>query len=84
MIYYEEGNRYWCNDNYELHREDGPAVEYVNGDRSWYRDGKPHREDGPAIDWVSNGLQEWWFNGQQFNVNSQEEFERILKIKAFW
>ena len=40
--------------NKVLHREDGPAKEYVNGDKHWYKNGKLHREDGPAIE-CSNG-----------------------------
>lgn len=45
-----------------LHREDGPAVEYLNGDKYWYIDGKLHREDGPAVEWY-NGDKEWYING---------------------
>ena len=41
----------------KLHREDGPAVEYVNGSKSRYIDDKLHREDGPAIE-RSNGIKE--------------------------
>ena len=33
-----------------LHREDGPAIEYANGNKHWYLNGKLHREDGPAIE----------------------------------
>ena len=47
-----------------LHREDGPAVEYVDGDKVWYLNGKLHREDGPAIEWA-NGSREWWLNGKR-------------------
>ena len=33
-------NRYWVNEeNHVLHREDGPAIELVNGDRIWYENG---------------------------------------------
>lgn len=32
-----------------LHRVDGPAVEYKNGNTSWYLNGLRHREDGPAV-----------------------------------
>jgi len=27
---------------------------------------------------------QWWVNGLQLEVNSQEEFERMTKLKAFW
>ena len=31
-------NRWYIND--QLHREDGPAVEYANGDKHWYLNGQ--------------------------------------------
>ena len=43
----------------QLHREDGPAVEWSTGTRFWYRNGKRHRDDGPAIEWEAGG-QEWF------------------------
>ena len=46
------------------HREDGSAVEYANGTKAWYLNGKPHREDGPAIEHIK-GNKEWWVNGKR-------------------
>jgi len=46
-----------------LHREDGHAVEYANGYKEWYINGKRHREDGPAIEYA-NGYKEWYINGK--------------------
>jgi hypothetical protein len=46
------------------HREDGPAVEYPDGDKSWYINGKLHREDGPAIEYADGG-KEWYSNGKR-------------------
>jgi thermostable 8-oxoguanine DNA glycosylase len=50
--------------NGELHREDGPAIEYVNGDKSWYLDGKCHREDGPAMEYA-NGDKHWYLDNKR-------------------
>jgi hypothetical protein len=62
--------------NGNLHREDGPAIEYANGDKEWYIDGKFHREDGPAIEYV-NGDKYWYINGEEL---TEEEFnQRINK-----
>ena len=44
-----------------LHREDGPAIEYIGGGKSWYRNGVEHRTDGPAHEWW-NGEKEYWIN----------------------
>ena len=44
----EDGVVEWRLDG-QLHRMDGPAVEWPDGYRAWYFMGKLHREDGPAI-----------------------------------
>jgi hypothetical protein len=31
--------------NGKLHREDGPAIEYANGDKSWWRNGIRYTEE---------------------------------------
>jgi hypothetical protein len=49
--------------NGKLHREDGPAVEYADGDKYWYLNGKCHRVDGPAVE-ESNGDKFWYLNGK--------------------
>ena len=45
------------------HREDGPAIEFVDGDKQWYCNGKPHREVGPAIEYA-NGTKKWLVNNK--------------------
>lgn len=57
-----------------LHREDGPAIEYLNGDKAWYRDGKLHREDGPAVEYVDGG-KEYWYGGEYYSdVKNDDSF----------
>lgn len=31
------------------HREDGPAIIHLNGDKLWYIENECHRLDGPAV-----------------------------------
>jgi len=69
--------------NGKLHREDGAAVEYANGDKQWYLNGKCHRIDGPAVEHV-NGYNSWYSNDQFVPCETQEQFERLMKLKAFW
>jgi len=52
----------WYNENYRLHRENGPAVELKNGFKYYYINGKFHREDGPAIE-NANGDKYYYING---------------------
>ena len=57
---------YYYNSEVKCHRLDGPAVEYVNGDKYWIVDGNRHRLDGPAI-MCSDGYKEWWINNEEYN-----------------
>ena len=54
---------FWYNEDGKLHREDGPAVEQVNGHREWYQNDKLHRVDGPAVERI-NGDKLWFQNGE--------------------
>jgi hypothetical protein len=45
------------------HREDGPAIEWANGEKEWFINGDLHREDGPACEWA-DGEKEWFINGK--------------------
>ena len=72
MIQDGHGNKYWYKEGY-IHREDGPAIEYVDGEKLWYKEGKRHREDGPAIERV-DGRKEYWKNGRMW---TDEELNEI-------
>ena len=77
-----DGHKVWYKHG-DRHREDGPAIEHHNGDKLWYLNGKCHREDGPACE-RANGDKLWYLNGERLDCHSQEEFETLLKLKAFW
>jgi len=40
---------------------DGPAIEWADGTKLWYQNGRRHRTDGPAVEWTS-GNREWYQN----------------------
>ena len=52
------------NDAGQLHREDGPAIVYMDGRQFWYQNGKLHREDGPAVVDTMWRTKEWWKHGK--------------------
>lgn len=80
----EAGTKYWYL-NGLLHREGGPAVEFTSGDKFYYFHGKRHREDGPAIEGAAGSKRwYWYYHGEYIQCTSQQEFERLIKIKAFW
>jgi hypothetical protein len=82
-IIYASGRAVWLQYG-RFHREDGPAI-----DRSWaqfwYLHGKLHREDGPAVTYNNDFRpKEWWVDGKKVPCDSQEKFERLMKLKGFW
>ena len=66
----EKGTTRWYKDAKctILHRENGPAVEWAGGTKSWYQNGQLHRTDGPAIE-HSIGTKEWFQNGQRHRAD---------------
>tara|TARA_R100000951_G_scaffold106063_1_gene100301 strand:- start:2 stop:676 length:675 start_codon:yes stop_codon:yes gene_type:complete len=61
--------------NGELHREDGPAVEYADEPGQWYLHGKLHREDGPAES-MDNG--HWWYLHGKLHREGGPAIEQLL------
>lgn len=59
---HENGSKSWYNSNGELHRDDGPAIEWYDGSNRWFINGKRHRNDGPAIE-HGDGTKAWYING---------------------
>ena len=52
----------------QLHRTDGPAVEWTTGNYEWWLNGKRHRLGGPAIQTIDGNY--WWYmNGQLHRVD---------------
>ena len=51
---------FYYKDN-QLHREDGPAVEYSTGEKEWWINGLQHRIGGPAKEMLNH--QEWYMDG---------------------
>jgi len=70
-----EGTKRWHNEQGELHREGGPAIECANGTKYWYHNDKLHREDGPAIEWA-DGTKYWFVNGKEL---TEAEFKARTK-----
>ena len=74
------GNRHWC-------------YRWTDGDLSYWvadDDRTPpttttilHRMDGPARTWLDANIQEWWYQGVRVGVDTQEDFERWLELRAF-
>ena len=48
----------------------------------YYFEGKIHKMDGPAYEF-NNGEKIWWFCGEFIDCSTQNEFEKIIKLKIF-
>jgi hypothetical protein len=59
IVYYKNGL---------VHREDGPAIIFFNGDKTWYKNGKFNRINGPSIE-LSNGTKCWCQNGRFHKID---------------
>jgi len=55
-------------DQSEVHRTDGPAVEFVDGTKRWCQNGELHREDGPAVEFT-DGTKIWFQNGKRHRID---------------
>ena len=72
---YVNDDKYW-HLNGNLHRTDGPAIEWANGDKHWYINDKLHRADGPAVEYT-DGFKRWYVNGKEY---TEEEFDIIKEV----
>lgn len=48
----------------EVHREDGPAVEFTDGSKVWFLHGRQHRDAAPAIEYA-DGTVVWFQCGKR-------------------
>ncbi len=64
--------RWYKYDTSKLHKINGPAIEYIDGEKYWYDDDKLHRMDGPAVEYV-NGKKYWYINGENL---TEEQFNQ--------
>ena len=69
------GTRWYRNVMGQLHRTNGPAIEYADGSKAWYQNGLRHRTDGPAVEY-SDGVKAWFINGEEL---SEAEFNQRVK-----
>jgi hypothetical protein len=61
----EVGNKFWCNDKGQFHREDGPAIVWEDGSKEWWFNDELHRLDGKK---------EWYIHDDQIDCKNNEEF----------
>lgn len=78
------GNKFYYRDKKMtvLHRNDGPAIEFTSGSKSWYQHNLCHRTDGPAIE-CFDGYKAWYVNGQLHRTDGPA-VEYVDGSKEWW
>ncbi len=76
----EQFSVYYYNEKNEFHREDGPALEFTNGNKYWYINGLKHRIDGPAAQNDSIG-KVYYIMGKEY---SYEDWLAIKDYPLLW
>ena len=82
VVVLPDASQVWRDAEWRLHRDDGPAVERPNGQRSWWRHGDLHRTDGPAIE-HADGSREWWVEGRRHRMDGPAQ-DRVGGTRAWW
>ena len=58
-------------------------MEFVNGNKFWYKNDLLHREDGPAREY-SSGKKEYWYNDKKYSeIKTDEEWIKFVKLMVF-
>jgi len=52
----------------------------------WYLNNLLRREDGPPVKYINISLKTkyWFYHRKWIECSSQEEFERLIKLKSLW
>jgi len=80
---HEDGCIIWrCNG--KIHRENGPAKIWTNGNKEWLINNKHHRTDGPACEYVlwTTKSKYWLLDGIEYTEKEWKEETRKRKLKA--
>ena len=85
IICHSDGSKDYYDNNGNL------IGKFVKNDiwKLYFWNNQRHRLDGPAVEVVlqpNNTLlrSEWWYCGRKIDCQTQEEYEKILRWKAFW
>lgn len=73
----DNGSTIWKK-NGKRHKDNGPAVKYLDGSYEWYQKGRLHRENGPAVV-IPFELSEWYINGKRH----REEGPASIRLSVY-
>jgi hypothetical protein len=55
-------------------------MDWANGHKEWWVNGKRHRMDGPAVEWA-NGDKEWYFRNKKVSKRQMKTQVSKLQLK---
>ena len=76
------GTRWYYNSANQLHRDEGPAVEYADGTKLWYQNGQLQRTDGPAI--INRRRDKYWYQYNRLHRIDGPAVELPSGGKEWW
>jgi len=71
------GAKLWRDKYGQFHRLNGPAIEYANGDQSWFEHGLLHRIDGPAMTFYRGGGK-WHYRWHKKGIMHREDGPAVI------
>jgi len=72
---------YYNKQDHSYHKLVGIGINYRG--IYFYKNGVSHCLEGPACI-MKNGAKEYWVNGKRLDCKTDEEFKRLINLKAFW
>ena len=72
----------WYDDEHELHRDGGRALESYKDAELWYQHGELHRVGGPAVVF-KNGDKSWYENGERHRIDGPA-MEHADGFRSWW
>ena len=79
MVKNKQENKFQILPNEVYHREDDPAIVYLDGEKEWWKNGKLNRGNGPAVE-LNNGGQIVNYTEKMAQPNGNSHFSSALPI----
>lgn len=76
-----QGTTSWY-DNGKRHRVNGPAIEYINGEKIWIVNNKLHRTNGPAVERHDRIM--WYTMEKLHRLDGPAVIYPLEKIQEWW
>lgn len=73
-----DGTETWYDSNHKIHKADGPAIVVLYYDFDRDPNSETYLERKIFI------KNEWFWRGKKIDASNQEQFNKLVNLKAFW